>query len=95
MYSTEFYVLRALLANIRTKGTPAKLTIFFPEVVKNRRMNGSFRSANRPASGMKEKSEVIAISSSSTASAFIVCPVGSKNEFALVRALKIYDWMEV
>jgi len=44
---------------------------------------------------MKEKSEVIAISSSSTASAFIVCPVGSKNEFALLRALKIYGWMEV
>jgi hypothetical protein len=56
-------------------------------------MNGSFRSANRPASGMKENSEVIAISSTNTASAFIMCSVVSKNEFALARALKIYGRM--
>jgi hypothetical protein len=72
MYNTEFYVLKALPASIITEGTPAKLTIFFPEVVKNRRMNGYCRLANRPASGMKGKSEVIAISSTNTAAAFIV-----------------------
>jgi hypothetical protein len=44
---------------------------------------------------MKEKSDVIAISSTSTASAFILCPVVNKNEFALVRALQVYGWMEV
>jgi hypothetical protein len=60
--------------------------IFFPEVVKNRRMNSSFRSANRPANGMKEKSEVIANSNTNPAFPSSCRLVLNKNKIFLVRS---------